>query len=481
MMIPPTSFKSVLILMIGWSLMNEILSKEFISAPNPKYGEECFNTAHEYVRGGDLATGLAYFRTAVRHWNISEQYWNDLGVTEMRLGEFFKARRRFIQSLDINPNYKAAQDNLRDISFYLKGEGHQLESHDYVLRRKQYLYRHEVRTVKEMTKTDFVRYFGGEEVSLTEGHFPRHSYLEPFVVRQYLDTDADADAFQIFSIPSLVSLYGDKRVDYYPQNMLEESSHPFFLSLSAAVDQLLAPKEVFSNVDVSNMGTYIQLNMDSSMWQHLTQLGSITIPAGLDDQKTWSTDCFSGSKELLTHFYIHHHWKMLLIGSEGAGMFAHQDLLRASSYQIQLYGSKRWHLCSDHETKNLYSPGDVDLFQPNYSKFPKVKRASCYETVVGPGDLIFYPGDYWHQTYNHDTPTIALSSTVITPRDFEEVAAVIEEQCQRVNDISVADDTSTNALDKHVRKLESDMCFRMTNQCRNHWKSIFSKRNNEEL
>ena len=151
--------------MIGWSLMKEILSKEFISAPSPKYGEECFNAAHECVRGGDLATGLAYFRTAVRHWNVSEQYWNDLGVTEMRLGEFFKARRRFIQSLDINPNYKPAQDNLRDISLYLKGEGHQLESHDYVLRRKRFLYHHKVQPVKEMTKADVVvRYFGPRRV-----------------------------------------------------------------------------------------------------------------------------------------------------------------------------------------------------------------------------------------------------------------------------------------------------------------------------
>ena len=44
-------------------------------------------------------------------------------------------------------------------------------------------------------------------------------------------------------------------------------------------------------------------------------------------------------------FSLLSHWRMLLIGERGAGMFNHKDTLRVSSYQLQLQGKKRWHLC----------------------------------------------------------------------------------------------------------------------------------------
>ena len=40
------------------------------------------------------------------------------------------------------------------------------------------------------------------------------------------------------------------------------------------------------------------------------------------------------------------HWRMLIIGSRDGGMFNHKDILRTSSFQVQLAGRKRWHLCS---------------------------------------------------------------------------------------------------------------------------------------
>jgi hypothetical protein len=45
---------------------------------------------------------------------------------------------------------------------------------------------------------------------------------------------------------------------------------------------------------------------------------------------------------------------MALIGSEGAGMFLHQDVLRTGSWQVQLHGSKLWFLCAPNQSSFLY-------------------------------------------------------------------------------------------------------------------------------
>ena len=42
-------------------------------------------------------------------------------------------------------------------------------------------------------------------------------------------------------------------------------------------------------------------------------------------------------------------------------MFNHKDYLQSSSFQFQLIGSKRWHVCPPSENSKLYSPGKILL------------------------------------------------------------------------------------------------------------------------
>jgi ribosomal protein L16 Arg81 hydroxylase len=93
---------------------------------------------------------------------------------------------------------------------------------------------------------------------------------------------------------------------------------------------------------------------------------------------------------------------MMLIGDEGAGMFNHQDVLRTASWQVQLQGSKLWHICAPDQSFALYEAGDVDVWQPNYERFPRFAQADCYEVTVQPGEFIYYPADYWHQTRKYE-------------------------------------------------------------------------------
>ena len=111
------------------------------------------------------------------------------------------------------------------------------------------------------------------------------------------------------------------------------------------------------------------------------------------------------------------HWRMLLIGSKGSGMFGHKDILRTSSWQAQITGYKRWHLCITSQDKYmcvsnilfLYyyaSTNDFILYNiaittgtkrgcrrvwPDYEKWPNFEKANCIDDVASPGEMIFYP------------------------------------------------------------------------------------------
>jgi hypoxia-inducible factor 1-alpha inhibitor (HIF hydroxylase) len=39
----------------------------------------------------------------------------------------------------------------------------------------------------------------------------------------------------------------------------------------------------------------------------------------------------------------------------------------------------------------------VNLEAPDYFMFPKVKDLRGFETVVGPGDILYIPNCWWHQ------------------------------------------------------------------------------------
>lgn len=95
------------------------------------------------------------------------------------------------------------------------------------------------------------------------------------------------------------------------------------------------------------------------------------------------------------------HWRMLLIGSEGAGMFNHADILHTASWQLQVAGAKTWHLCAPEQGPYMGAAGEVDTLAPDYNASAFFRSADCFRDTVRPGEAIYYPSDWWHQTYNH--------------------------------------------------------------------------------
>jgi hypothetical protein len=227
------------------------------------------------------------------------------------------------------------------------------------------------------------------------------------------------------------SLLANETADFYPESMVEHTVHPFLLPFGRALQELLAPSQDYATPQSPRGGRYLHLNMGNALWRnYLAALAPAAVPAHLDTADAWLA---AGLGEpLASDFAIGNHWRMLLIGSEGAGMFSHQDILKTASYQLQLAGVKTWHICAPSESPHLSV--DMDMFAPDYARFPRALAASCYLDAARPGDVVFYPADYWHQTLN--TPaapgglSLALTDTLVDASNYERVTAGLRDKCK---------------------------------------------------
>ena len=99
------------------------------------------------------------------------------------------------------------------------------------------------------------------------------------------------------------------------------------------------------------------------------------------------------------------------------------------SWQLQLLGRKRWHICSPAQDLYMYGAGVVDTLAPDYEAFPDFESAWCYGDVVSPGEILYYPESYWHQTRTLDSPTVSLTGTLVTTSNYRSVRRELEKEC----------------------------------------------------
>ena len=85
----------------------------------------------------------------------------------------------------------------------------------------------------------------------------------------------------------------------------------------------------------------------------------------------------------------------IYIGPEGSLSPVHQDYWNTHGYLAQIQGRKRAILFSPEDSDFLYG-GQVDPEQPDFQRFPLFDRATAYEGVIGPGDTLLTPANWWH-------------------------------------------------------------------------------------
>jgi Cupin-like domain len=84
-----------------------------------------------------------------------------------------------------------------------------------------------------------------------------------------------------------------------------------------------------------------------------------------------------------------------LIGPAGSVAMLHYDFLHTHAYLAQIAGRKKFVLFSPEDSEFLYG-GKVDPIRPDFKKYPLLRRASAYEGILEPGELLFLPSDWWH-------------------------------------------------------------------------------------
>ena len=128
----------------------------------------------------------------------------------------------------------------------------------------------------------------------------------------------------------------------------------------------------------------------------------------------WIHKCME-TDALIDNFYRVNQWNMMLIGEENTGIFLHHDHLAAASWQGHVVGRKEWVICPYDQTR--YLDTDIHTFDPDYDKWPDFAKAKCGRVVAQPGELIYYPAYWWHQTKCLDRPTIGITGIMVGVED----------------------------------------------------------------
>ncbi|GMH96154.1 hypothetical protein TL16_g13278, partial [Triparma laevis f. inornata] len=411
------------------------------------------------AKKGQIESSLQYFRAAVRADPTNYEYMNNLGVTEMRTQSFRKASYRFFNSLKLSSGeYAKAWKNLEELQEFVSEDDYITYYHDWLGLRDDnlpvvgvlpdievsYGIRHKTKTLPIIDYETFFDPSNETARSYATGY-------KPYMLINGMD-HWDLDVLGNRDV--MIEHFKDSRVDYYPHNMREEDVRPYFNDLASAIGNFDNPTGLFDRIDASERTAYIQWNMKDNEWKKMKELG-MDLPPMFRSDDVWIDKCFAPIHRI-DDFLVKTHWRMVLIGQEGAGMFNHKDTLHSASFQAQLSGRKRWHLCSDAYDEQMYKAGQVNTFSPNYSKFPKALDMDCYDVTVETGQMLYYPQNYWHQTRNLDPFTMSVSGTLVTDSNKNEISHEFRKEC------------NPGKTGSRIFSYEERLCEGLQ-QCMDHW------------
>jgi hypothetical protein len=137
--------------------------------------------------------------------------------------------------------------------------------------------------------------------------------------------------------------------------------------------------------------------------RHPELLADLSPPAFVDDW-TWALD--AGVRQQMRAAVGCAYWSIYLGPTDSLSPL-HQDFSHTHAYLAMITGSKRALLFAPSESPRLYG-GAVDPEHPDPERHPDFADATAYECVLGPGELLFMPADWWHHVRGL-TPSITVS------------------------------------------------------------------------
>jgi hypothetical protein len=106
---------------------------------------------------------------------------------------------------------------------------------------------------------------------------------------------------------------------------------------------------------------------------------------------------------------------LLFFGGENAKVFMHYDIDFPNIFHIHFQGRKQCVLVDPKETKYMYRlpyswicNEDIDFDQPDFEKFPALKKINPYITHLEHGEMLYMPEVWWHYM-KYETAGFSLS------------------------------------------------------------------------
>lgn len=106
---------------------------------------------------------------------------------------------------------------------------------------------------------------------------------------------------------------------------------------------------------------------------------------------------------------------MLFFGGSGSHTFMHYDIDYANIFHFHFEGKKQCILFPKSETKYLYkvphsiiTHEHIDFSDPDFKKWPALKRAKGYKANLKHGEMLYMPEGYWHYM-KYSTPGFSMS------------------------------------------------------------------------
>jgi histone arginine demethylase JMJD6 len=132
---------------------------------------------------------------------------------------------------------------------------------------------------------------------------------------------------------------------------------------------------------------------------------------------------------LHTKWFNRGHWggvtELFVGGPGGRFPYIHLDYYHLNAWITQLYGEKRFTVFPQGQEHLLYPKpddpwrSDLNIFEPDFVKYPKYKEATPIHFVVGPGETLFIPFGTWHTAYSL-TPTISVAFDQLNNKNYKD-------------------------------------------------------------
>ncbi|MCZ8228928.1 cupin-like domain-containing protein [Flavobacterium sp.] len=106
---------------------------------------------------------------------------------------------------------------------------------------------------------------------------------------------------------------------------------------------------------------------------------------------------------------------MLFFGGENSKVFMHYDIDYSNILHFHFHGKKQCMLFAPDQTPYLYkvphaliTREDIDFDNPDFEKFPALKKAQGLITTLNHGEMLYMPEGYWHYM-KYQTPGFSMS------------------------------------------------------------------------